>query len=157
MVLSIIRRYNRKFMKLKLLGVGIIAMMILIGYLFLFFVLPSMFSTSLYYISNWSSESHIINVEIFDEDNVSVLKEIYNLAPEENIKYERRIGWGPTITWEFLTWSSGTYTFHFTVDNIYSEWYTTEVTPYCGQGIWLFYKDHHTNETIPIEIREFCS
>ena len=148
------KRQNR-----LMIGVGITALIILFGYLFFFLIGPIMLAgppCPLYYITNDTTENHTIIVEIFDENNMSVLKETYNLSPGKNVRYDRGIGWYPKISWYLITWPDGIYTFYFTLDNKYSEWYTTDVFPTCSLSIKLFYEDHQTNETFPIYVREFC-
>jgi len=142
-----------------LIFVGIAALIILFGYLFLFLIGPIMLAgppCSLYYITNDSTEDHTIVVEIFDENNISVLKEAYNLSPGKYVKYDRGIGWYPKTSWYLITWSDGTYIFYFSLDNKYSEKYTMDVFPTCSVNIELFYEDYQTNEIIPIYIRESC-
>jgi len=159
MVLRSILKLIRIFMRHKILGVAFIALMILFGYLFFFLIGPLILTgppLPLYYIDNRSSENHTIIVEIFDENNISVLRETYNLLPEEEIQYERGIGWGPKITWYLFTWADGIYTFYLNLDDKYSEWYTMDVFPTSSLDINLFYKDKRTNETFPIYIRELC-
>lgn len=155
----------KKFLKLKrknqiLIVVCITVFILLCGYLFFFLVGPFILAgppLSLYYITNRSAENHTIIVEIFDEKNNSVHEKTYNISPEEHVSYERRIGWEPKISLFLITWSDGTYNFHFTVDNKYSEWYTTGVSPSCGLYIRLFNKDSQTQKIIPIEIGTICT
>ena len=142
-----------------LIGVGITASIILFGYLFFFLIGPIMLigpPLSLFNIYNNTTEHHMIIIEIFDENNYSVLKEIYNLSSGENVKYDRGIGWYPKISWFLITWPDGIYTFFFTLDNKYVERYTTDISFTCSLSIELFYKDYWTNETFPIYIRESC-
>lgn len=148
------KRHNR-----LLIGVCITALITLFGYLFFFLIGPIMLAGSpcpLYYITNNSADNHTIIVEIFDEDNISVLKETYNLSPGKNVRYNREIGWYPKISWYLITWPDGIYTFYFTLDDKYSERYTTGVFPTQSLNIELFYEDHRTNETIPIYISELA-
>ena len=68
----------------------------------------------LYYIRNNSDENHTIVVEIFDENNISVLHKMYNILPGEKVKHNRGIGWYPKPSWYLITWPEGKYTFYFT-------------------------------------------
>lgn len=142
-----------------IIRVGITALIILFGYLFFYLIGPIMLAgppLSLYDIRNNTAENHTIIIEIFDKNNISVLKETYNLSPGENIGYDREIGWYPKISCYLITWPEGTYTFDITLDNEYLERYTTDVRPTQSLSIELFYEDPWTNEIYPIYIREIA-
>lgn len=142
------KRKNR-----MIIAVGIITFIILFGYLFFFLIGPIMLvgpPCSLYYIFNSTNENHTVIIEIFDENNISMLKETYNLLPDTRVKYDREIGWYPKISWSLITWSDGIYTFYVNLDNNYTEWYTTDVSPFCSVSIALF------RNAIPLDIKVGC-
>ena len=155
---KLIYSYLKKYSNMKrknriIIAVGITTFIILFGYLFFFLIGPIMLAgppCSLYHIFNSTNENHTVIVEIFDENDISVLKETYNLLPDTHVKYDRGIGWYPKISWSLITWSDGKYTFYVNLDNKYTEWYTTDVSPFCSVSIALFHN------AIPLDIDVSC-
>jgi hypothetical protein len=76
-----------------------------------FFVFPFLLvgpPEPLFYIYNNDLQSHEVIVEVFDSHNESVLKEKYELAPEEQIAQPKSL-W-LLLRWS-MPWSKGKYTY----------------------------------------------
>ncbi len=84
----------------------------------------------LFSVKNKDARKHDVVIEILDSNNKTVLKEVYELKPGEEFSYERGFGWYPRMTWYFITWSEGVYTFKITLDGKITKTYVTRVCPY---------------------------
>ena len=69
----------------------------------------------LYCIENEDSIVHNVTIEITDNSEI-LLKENYTLNPNDEVCYERSLGWYPKIMWYPITWSEGIYTFRVYVE-----------------------------------------
>jgi hypothetical protein len=123
---------DKRIPKKKLLRViGIIIIVIIVGYLFLFALFPIMLiggpPTSLYSIYNFDTEHHTITISILDSTNKTILYQSYNVQPDMYISYNRGFGWYPTLTWTPFTWAEGKYTFIAVLDGNFTASHTTNV------------------------------
>jgi hypothetical protein len=117
---------NKKLLRV----IGIVIIVIIAGYLFLFALFPFMLigpPCSLYHIYNFDTENHTLTISINDSTNKTILFQSYNIQPDKGISYDRGFGWYPTITLAPFTWSEGKYTFYVVLDNNYTSSHTTHV------------------------------
>ena len=142
--------------KKKITIVFLILLILFIGYYLFFLVFPIILvgpPMSIYDIRNMDSITHNVSIEIFDSNNNSSYLKTYTIHPDETVEFERQINWFIPITSEYITWSHGTYTFQFTVDNNISKNITTLVRTWQTISVWLYYQGPHDIEAIPIEIK----
>ena len=122
---------EKRIPKKKLIRViGIIIIIIIVGYFFLYAIFPFMLigpPCSLYSIYNFDTENHTIKVSVNDFTNKTILVQTYNIQPDTDISYERGFGWYPTITLIPFTWSEGNYTFYAVLDGNFTASHTTNV------------------------------
>ena len=130
---------DNKLLKRKLLRIaGICTIIILLVYLNLFVILPSIIMggpTSLFFIANYDTKNHTIAIKVVDSTNKTVLSQSYNIQPDSTIQYARGFGWYPTVTWTPYTWSEGKYTFIAVLDGNITASHTTNVQ--ITQTIWI--------------------
>lgn len=141
--------------KRKILLVLFIVFLLFIGYYLFFLVFPILFvgpPAQVYDIHNMDSIPHNLSVEIFDSDNNSVHLITYTIQPDKEAEFERQINWYLPVPDEYITWSHGTYTFQFTVDNNISKNITTPVRTWQTISVWLYHKGPHDKEATPIDI-----
>jgi hypothetical protein len=104
--------------------------------------------TPLFIIRNEDSNSHKVDIEIFNSDNESIFKELYILNQSEWKEYPKT----QTMT---NTESYHTYTFKVTLDNETTKILTEQIDPWTTPVIDL-YSPHNKNasgEVIPLDIR----
>ena len=104
--------------------------------------------TPLFIIQNEDSNSHKVDIEIFNSDNESIFKELYILNQSEWKEYPKT----QTMT---NTESYHTYTFKVTLDNETTKILTEQIDPWTTPVIDL-YSPHNKNasgEVIPLDIR----
>jgi hypothetical protein len=135
--------------------IAVILVVLFIGLYLFFNVLPLWIvpPASVYHIYNADDIDHFIEVEIFDENNVSVLIRNYTLAPEESVDLDREINWHLPFTNSFVSWNDQTFRFNFTVDGNISKEYVRELSQYECISVRLYSYDYQMDEMIPIEIR----
>ena len=92
----------------------------------------------LFSIENEDTKEHEVVIEILDSSNKTVLREVYRLKPGEMVSYERGFGWYPKVTWYFITWSEGVYTFKITLDGKTTKTHVTRVYPHKETVISLY-------------------
>jgi len=135
---------SRKLTVLIIIGI------VLSGVYFFFLTFPIIFigsPDSVFDIKSFDDEIHSINVEIFDENNNSILQKDYILNPGDMIEFNREVNPFMPIPSKFITWTDGPYTFNFTLDNNISRNITTNPWPYESIIVWLYFSD-----TEPIDI-----
>ena len=134
--------------------IAVLLVIVFIGLYLFFNVLPIVIVSPapLYHIYNADEQNHNITVEIFDENNVSVLKKHYMICPEESVDIEREINWHLPFTSSFVTWNDRTYRFNFTVDGNVSKEYIGGANQYECISVSLYTTDYSSSEIIPIKI-----
>jgi hypothetical protein len=137
---------------------AVILVVIFIGVYLFFNVLPVWIvrPAAVYHIYNPDDIDHYITVEMFDENNESVLFRNYTLSHEESVSLEREINWHLPFTSSFVSWNDETYRFNFTVDGNASKEYVRELSQYECISVWIYHYDEKKNEMIPIEIGIVC-
>lgn len=95
--------------------------LILLSYFVFFPILLVGFPTPLFIINNNDLQSHEVTVEVFDSHNKSILKETYELAPEEHVSQHKSLWllfrWSmPWSKGEYMYWAEGEYEFKVTLD-----------------------------------------
>jgi len=128
---------------------------LIIGYYFVFLEFPMWLSgppSSVYSIKNYDDIVHNITVEILDNQNNTVMMQNYTIQPNQTINYDREIRWHMLLPSEHVTWSHGTYTFQFTVDNNISDQLNTRIWSVQTISVWLYYQGYNDEEPTPIEI-----
>jgi len=142
--------------KKKVIILIISLLLIFIGYYFFFLVFPLMMvgpPCHVYSIGNYDNITHNITVEILDEKNNSVFLKQYSIQPDQRVDYDRQVRWYIPLSSEYITWSHGTYTFHFTVDNNISKSITTKIWTHQTIGVWLYLQGAYDDEPVPIDIK----
>jgi hypothetical protein len=134
----------------------IVLCVLFLGIYLFFLVFPLLLvgsPTSVYFVGNEDDNTHNLTVEIFDEQNVSVLKETYVLDANESIFYNREVRWYFPFPSSFVTWSDGLFTFSFTVDNSVTNQITREINQYVTVAVDI---EPSENDTISIDICIYC-
>jgi hypothetical protein len=142
--------------KKKIKIIFLTLLLFFIGYYLFFLVFPIIFigpPMSIYDIRNMDSITHNVSVEIFDSNNNSMYLKTYMIQPDRGVEFERQINWFIPIIDEFITWSHGTYTFRFSVDNNFSRDITAPVRTWQTVDVWVYYQGPQDIEVIPIEIK----
>jgi hypothetical protein len=118
-------------------GLILCASIVIAFYLIFYVILPLIYPgfTSVYYIHNGDSESHIFSVKIINTTNKTILNQTYEIQPNSSIHYDRGFGWYPTISLTPITWSEGTYTFIATLDANQTKSLTTDL--FYSYTIWI--------------------
>lgn len=109
--------------KKVLIGAGVAIIVVVISF---YVILPYLFvgpATPLFYIYNYDQNaSHQVFVKIFNPDNEPIFKEMYDLAPGENIDYHKPV-------YLKILWPKGEYRFEITSDNETNNPFSKEVYP----------------------------
>jgi len=130
---------EKRIPKKKLIRViGIIIIIIIVGYFFLYAIFPFMLigpPCSLYSIYNFDTENHTLTISVNDSTNKTILFQSYNVQPDMYISYNRGFGWYPIVTLTPFTWVEGKYTFYVVVDGNITASHTTNVQ--YTQTIWI--------------------
>ena len=111
-----------------LIGAGIV-LLLAVGFYFIFpfyLVGPPLPLLSL---KNGDVNNHEVVIEIFDQNNKSIFKETYELAPKEEIRYPRPF----LLKFRWLKEC----TLNVTVDNNTTKMYKTDVYPWKEFGIFI--------------------
>ena len=118
--------------------IGILTLVIIVGYFFFFAVFPFMLigpPCSLYFIHNSGTENHTLTISVNDSTNKTILFQSYNIQPDQSISYNRGFGWYPIVTLTPFTWVEGKYTFYVVLDGNSTASHTTNVQ--YTQTIWI--------------------
>ena len=97
-------------------------------------------ATPLFIIYNEDSNSHEVDIEIFNSDNESILKELYVLDQSEQKEYPKP----QTMT---TSRSYHTYTFKVTLDNETTKIVSIDIDPWTTSEISLYHKSRDDDET----------
>ena len=129
-------------MSIKKITVIILFLFLCMYFFFLFFPILFEAPAPLYYINNSDSISHDVNVEIFDEHNVSIFNKTYLLNKNKSVTLDREVRWYLPFPSTVISWSNGIYTFNFTVDYIYSDEITANINQFETIMVSVFSMEH---------------
>ena len=107
--------------------------------------------TPLFLIRNQDLISHDDIIEIFDEKNISLLKETYLMDDKQSAGLYREIQWLLRISQTFITGSDDMYTFNINVDYDYTKEITIDINQYETIDVKGFAMDY-PKVLIPIRI-----
>ncbi len=131
----------------KLVISGII---ILIAALFLYISLPFIFmgpAAPFFVIHNHDVKSHEVIVEVFDQDNKSIINETYHLEPEDDFSQAR------PLSLQFQR-EKREYMFKVTMDKQVASVVKMEIPhSHTLVNIRLYSKDYESGEIVPISMK----
>lgn len=131
----------------KLVISGII---ILIAALFLYIFLPFIFmgpAAPFFVIHNHDAKSHEVVVEVFDQDNKSIINETYHLEPEDDFSQAR------PLSLQFQR-EKREYMFKVTMDKQVASVVKMEIPhSHTLVNIRLYSKDYESGEIVPISMK----
>ncbi|KKG07500.1 hypothetical protein EO95_14050 [Methanosarcina sp. 1.H.T.1A.1] len=132
----------RSFRRKLMLGISLLVLI----FMLLFVVVPYLIAgppTPLFTVRNHDNEGHELRVEIYDSENNSVLDETYELAAGEEVYHPK------PFRFRVPGFEIVDYTFKFTLDNMSTETYSTNVQPWNTVEVEL-YADYAEGQPISI-------
>ena len=124
---------------------GIAALIIVSGLVVLFVIFPLVFLSSapaeLVKIHNYDAIDHVVDIEIFDTDNILLYNDTFKVGADESITIEREFDWNSRGRFWFYFWEEGAYTFNISLDGIHNVSHYTELMPTINVFIQVNYDD----------------
>jgi len=128
--------------KLVISGITIL-IFILVLYLFLHFIFMGS-AAPFFVIHNHDVKGHEVTVEVFDQQNKSIINETYSLEPKGDFSQAR------PLSLQFHR-EKREYTFKVTMDKQITSTVKMEIQhSHALVDIWLYSKDYESGEIIPI-------
>lgn len=113
----------RSYKKNLMIGISLLILIFILLFVVTHYLIAGP-PTSLFSIRNHDAGVHELRVEIYDSKNNSVLNEIYKLSAGEEVYYPK------PFRFRVPGFEVVDYTFKFTLDNRFTETYSTNIQPW---------------------------